>query len=219
MAPKQNASQDARRGGASERKSCRRRSARRPFGGGGRRRDPRRTRRDADGNRDGSAAAAEVVRSIAFRGRPSTTRRSRSARKTTRLLRAESRRARQQRCRRFPSRARLRSSRRARAIRRGDPDTDRFRQAGRTGRSRDESRSGGAKSRRRRPGPDHRRDRGLSARAAHLRPAPSYPREFAILQNNLATAFLSMPITDERGKMREALAVQAFEEGLKVVNR
>jgi tetratricopeptide (TPR) repeat protein len=45
-----------------------------------------------------------------------------------------------------------------------------------------------------------------------------YPQEFAILQNNLATAFLSMPFTDERGKMREALAVQAFEEGLKVVN-
>lgn len=45
-----------------------------------------------------------------------------------------------------------------------------------------------------------------------------HPEEFAILQNNLATAFLSMPFTDERGKMREALAVQAFEEGLKVVN-
>ena len=44
------------------------------------------------------------------------------------------------------------------------------------------------------------------------------PREFVILQSNLATAFLSMPMTDERGKMREALAVQAFEEGLKVVN-
>ena len=43
-------------------------------------------------------------------------------------------------------------------------------------------------------------------------------REFVILQNNLATAFLSMPMTDERGKMREALAVQAFEEGLKVVS-
>jgi tetratricopeptide (TPR) repeat protein len=44
-----------------------------------------------------------------------------------------------------------------------------------------------------------------------------YPAEFAILQNNLATAFLSMPLVDERSKMREALAVQAFEEGLKVV--
>lgn len=45
-----------------------------------------------------------------------------------------------------------------------------------------------------------------------------YPKEFAILQNNLATAFLSIPLSDERGKMREALAVQAFEEGLRVVN-
>lgn len=45
-----------------------------------------------------------------------------------------------------------------------------------------------------------------------------FPKEFAILQNNLATAFLSMPFTDARAKMREALAVQAFEEGLKIVN-
>jgi tetratricopeptide (TPR) repeat protein len=44
-----------------------------------------------------------------------------------------------------------------------------------------------------------------------------FPAEFAILQNNLATAFLAMPLVDERAKMREALAVQAFEEGLKVV--
>ncbi len=46
----------------------------------------------------------------------------------------------------------------------------------------------------------------------------NFPQEFAILQNNLATAFLSIPFSDERAKMREALAVQAFEEGLKVVN-
>ena len=45
-----------------------------------------------------------------------------------------------------------------------------------------------------------------------------HPKEFAILQNNLATAFLSIPFTDERAKMREALAVQAFEEALKVVD-
>ncbi len=44
-----------------------------------------------------------------------------------------------------------------------------------------------------------------------------HPKEFAILQNNLATAYLSMPFTDKKAKMREALAVQAFEEGLKVV--
>lgn len=45
-----------------------------------------------------------------------------------------------------------------------------------------------------------------------------HPAEFAILQNNLATAFLSIPLADERAKMREALAVRAFEEGLTVVN-
>ncbi|MDJ0942225.1 MAG: hypothetical protein QNJ30_02085 [Kiloniellales bacterium] len=45
-----------------------------------------------------------------------------------------------------------------------------------------------------------------------------HPKEFAILQNNLATAFLSIPFTDEASKLREALAVQAFEEGLSVVN-
>ena len=46
----------------------------------------------------------------------------------------------------------------------------------------------------------------------------AFPKEYAILQNNLATAFLSIPFTDERSKMREALAVQAFEEGLRVVS-
>jgi tetratricopeptide (TPR) repeat protein len=46
----------------------------------------------------------------------------------------------------------------------------------------------------------------------------SYPSEFAILHNNLAIAYLSIPIGDERGKMSEALAVQSFEEVLKVVN-
>lgn len=46
----------------------------------------------------------------------------------------------------------------------------------------------------------------------------AYPGEFAILHNNLAIAYLSIPMTDERGKMSEALAVQSFEEVLKVVN-
>jgi tetratricopeptide (TPR) repeat protein len=55
-------------------------------------------------------------------------------------------------------------------------------------------------------------------RALRVFTKAKYPREFVILQSNLATAFLSMPMTDERGKMREALAVQAFEEGLKVVS-
>jgi tetratricopeptide (TPR) repeat protein len=46
----------------------------------------------------------------------------------------------------------------------------------------------------------------------------AFPREFAILHNNLAIAYLSIPLCDERGRMREALAVQSFEEVLKVVN-
>ncbi len=46
----------------------------------------------------------------------------------------------------------------------------------------------------------------------------AYPGEFAILHNNLAIAYLSIPMSDERGKMSEALAVQSFEEVLKVVN-
>ncbi|MAW81407.1 MAG: hypothetical protein CMI63_14310 [Parvularcula sp.] len=54
-------------------------------------------------------------------------------------------------------------------------------------------------------------------RSLRIFDAKKYPAEFAVLQNNLATAFLSIPFTDEKSKMREALAVQAFEEGLKVV--
>ncbi len=54
-------------------------------------------------------------------------------------------------------------------------------------------------------------------RALRTFTAATHPVEFAILQNNLATAFLSIPFTDERSKMREALAVQAFEDGLNSV--
>lgn len=45
----------------------------------------------------------------------------------------------------------------------------------------------------------------------------AYPTEFAILHNNLASAFLAIPMSDERAKMREALAVQSFEAALEVV--
>ena len=55
-------------------------------------------------------------------------------------------------------------------------------------------------------------------RALRVFDKTQFPAEFAILQNNLATAFLSIPFSDDSGKMREALAVQSFEEGLKVVN-
>ncbi|MBL8482493.1 MAG: hypothetical protein JNJ60_09865 [Rhodocyclaceae bacterium] len=44
-----------------------------------------------------------------------------------------------------------------------------------------------------------------------------YPQEYAILHNNLAIAYLSIPLADEHAKMREALAVQSFEEVLKVI--
>lgn len=54
-------------------------------------------------------------------------------------------------------------------------------------------------------------------RALQTFDAGRFPVEFAILQNNLATAFLSLPFSDERAKIREALAVQCFEEALKVV--
>jgi tetratricopeptide (TPR) repeat protein len=45
-----------------------------------------------------------------------------------------------------------------------------------------------------------------------------FPQEFSILHNNLAIAYLSIPLADERGRMREALAVQSFEEVLTVIN-
>lgn len=55
-------------------------------------------------------------------------------------------------------------------------------------------------------------------RATRVFDRQRYPREFAILQNNLATAYLSMPLVDERAKLREALAVQAFTDALQVVS-
>lgn len=54
-------------------------------------------------------------------------------------------------------------------------------------------------------------------RALRVFTRDAYPAEYAILHNNLATAYLSIPLTDERAKMREALAVQSFEAALEVV--
>ena len=54
-------------------------------------------------------------------------------------------------------------------------------------------------------------------RALRVFTREAFPQEYAILHNNLAIAYLSIPLSDERGKMREALAVQSFEEVLKVV--
>lgn len=55
-------------------------------------------------------------------------------------------------------------------------------------------------------------------RALRVFTRAEHPREYAILHNNLAVAYLSIPLSDERGRMREALAVQSFEEVLKVVS-
>jgi tetratricopeptide (TPR) repeat protein len=46
----------------------------------------------------------------------------------------------------------------------------------------------------------------------------THPREFAVIHNNLATAYLSMKLSPEKDVMREALAVQSFQEALKVVS-
>ncbi len=55
-------------------------------------------------------------------------------------------------------------------------------------------------------------------RALRVFTRETHAQEFSILHNNLAIAYLSIPLTDERAKMREALAVQSFEEVLKVIN-
>ena len=54
-------------------------------------------------------------------------------------------------------------------------------------------------------------------RALRVFTRDTHAQEFAILHNNLAIAYLSIPLTDERARMREALAVQSFEEVLKVI--
>lgn len=46
----------------------------------------------------------------------------------------------------------------------------------------------------------------------------AYPREYAILHSNLATAYLATPVQGEAGKMREALAVQSFESALQAIS-
>jgi tetratricopeptide (TPR) repeat protein len=54
-------------------------------------------------------------------------------------------------------------------------------------------------------------------RALRVFTRDAWPREYAIAHNNLAIAYLSIPATDERARMREALAVQSFEEVLRIV--
>lgn len=54
-------------------------------------------------------------------------------------------------------------------------------------------------------------------RALRVFTRDSHPQEYAVLHNNLAVAYLSIPAHDQQAKMREALAVQSFEEVLKVI--
>lgn len=53
--------------------------------------------------------------------------------------------------------------------------------------------------------------------ALHTFTAERFPREYAILHNNLATAYLSMTMGDESAKMREAMAVQSYESALRAI--
>ncbi|MBD2292754.1 hypothetical protein H6G06_04455 [Anabaena sphaerica FACHB-251] len=45
-----------------------------------------------------------------------------------------------------------------------------------------------------------------------------YPQEYAILYNNIAIAYLSMPMPSEREYLRQGLALQSFEVALKHIN-
>jgi tetratricopeptide (TPR) repeat protein len=45
-----------------------------------------------------------------------------------------------------------------------------------------------------------------------------YPQEYAILHNNIAIAYLSMPMSSEREYLRQGLAVQSFEAALEHIN-
>ncbi|MBC5793949.1 hypothetical protein H5968_02000 [Sphaerospermopsis sp. LEGE 00249] len=45
-----------------------------------------------------------------------------------------------------------------------------------------------------------------------------YPQEYAILYNNIAIAYLSMPMASEREYLRQGLAVQSFEVALEHIN-
>lgn len=53
-------------------------------------------------------------------------------------------------------------------------------------------------------------------RALRVFTGAAYPQEYAILQNNIAIAYLSMPLTDGED-MRQALAVQTFRQALEWV--
>ena len=57
----------------------------------------------------------------------------------------------------------------------------------------------------------------LYQRALRVFTGEAYPQEYAILQNNIAIAYLSMSLSPEAEEMRQAVAVQSFEQALKWV--
>ncbi|BBA78983.1 hypothetical protein RGRSB_0396 [cyanobacterium endosymbiont of Rhopalodia gibberula] len=54
-------------------------------------------------------------------------------------------------------------------------------------------------------------------KAARIFTGENYPQEFSILQNNIAIAYLSMPLALNGEEMCQAIAVQSFEAALKWV--
>ncbi|MBD0335156.1 MAG: hypothetical protein ICV62_06690 [Cyanobacteria bacterium Co-bin13] len=54
-------------------------------------------------------------------------------------------------------------------------------------------------------------------RALRVFTGESYPKEHAIVQNNIAIAHLSIPLPGQPGEAQQSLAVQAFEQALKYV--
>ncbi len=54
----------------------------------------------------------------------------------------------------------------------------------------------------------------LYQRALRVFTGDTYPQEFAILQNNIAIAYLSMPLSLAGEDMRQAMAVQSFQQAL-----
>lgn len=54
-------------------------------------------------------------------------------------------------------------------------------------------------------------------RALRVFTGAAYPQEHAILQNNIAIAYLSMPLSQAGDDMRQALAVQSFRQALEWV--
>lgn len=53
-------------------------------------------------------------------------------------------------------------------------------------------------------------------RASQVFTLASHPAEYALIHNNLATAYIAMPMSSERDIMRQALALQSMQEALKV---